>query len=341
MKVYAGMDPAIALRDVGAFAARIESLGYDGLHVAETVHDSMSVALLALEHTTSLTVRTAITLAFVRSPTLLAYQAWDLQSFSNGRFELGLGTQVRENIVDRFAMAFDPPLARMADYIDALRALFSSFDSGQPLEHHGPYYHLTRLQPYFNPGPLDGVPMPSISVGGVGAGACRLAGSLADGFISHPTNSNPRYFESICLPNLRAGMEAAGRSRHDLSITVGTQVITGADERRLQAERERQRTLLAFLYSTPAYRPTLDLYGVGDIGNSLRRLIAADRWSDLAEVLPDELMAMLIPTGSLEEITDMLLAQYASLADGIVLSVPVDPDLDPALAIAIARLQAA
>ena len=106
MKVYAGMDPRLSLPEAITHAQRVERLGYDGLHVAETVHDSMAVALLVAEHTERITVRTSVTLAFARSPTLLAYAAWDLAKLSSGRFELGLGTQVRQNIEDRYAVPF-------------------------------------------------------------------------------------------------------------------------------------------------------------------------------------------------------------------------------------------
>ena len=79
-------------------------LGYDSVHLAETVHDPLATALLAAERTTTITLRTAVVVAFARSPTLLAYQALDAQVASNGRFELGLGTQVRQVIEGRYAM---------------------------------------------------------------------------------------------------------------------------------------------------------------------------------------------------------------------------------------------
>jgi len=341
MKVYAGMDPALPLSEVARHAQRIERLGYDGLHVAETVHDSMAVALLALEHTTTLTVRTAVTLAFVRSPTLLAYQAWDLAQLSAGRFELGLGTQIRQNIVERYGMTWSSPIEQMADYVGALRSLFESFATGARLNHHGSHYELTRLQPYFNPGPLEAGSPPRLYLGGVGPASCRLAGAVANGFITHPTNSNPRYLEEIALPELAAGAAGAGRGLSDLEIVVGATVITGADEERLVAERERQRRLLAFLYSTPAYRRTLVLYGVEHLEAELKDLIRHDRFDDLGAVLDDDLIDALVPTGTLADLPAILLERFAGLAQGILLSVPVDPELDEPLALAIAELQAA
>ena len=122
MKVYAGMDPRLGLREAITHAQRVERLGYDGLHVAETVHDSMAVALLVAEHTERIVVRTSVTLAFTRSPTLLAYAAWDIARLSGGRFQLGLGTQIRQNIEDRYAMPFgDDPIGRLGDYVGAVR----------------------------------------------------------------------------------------------------------------------------------------------------------------------------------------------------------------------------
>ena len=101
--------------------------------MAETVHDALAVALLVTEHTERLTVRTSVALAFTRSPTLTAYAAWDLAKFSGGRFQLGLGTQIRQNIEDRYAMAFSAdPLGQLRDYVGAVRAAFAAFATGAP-----------------------------------------------------------------------------------------------------------------------------------------------------------------------------------------------------------------
>ena len=309
MKVYAGMDPRLGLVEAVAHAQRVERLGYDGLHVAETVHDSMAVALLVAEHTQRITVRTSVTLAFARSPTLLAYTAWDIAKLSGGRFELGLGTQIRQNIEDRYAVPFgDDPVGRLGDYVGAVRAAFASFASGAAPDYQSPHYRVTRMQPYFNPGPDATTPAPSIYLGGVQRKACALAGAVADGFVSHPTNSNPRYLRETCLPALAEGARAAGRDLDGASFEtiIGTSVITGSGPDAVVVERERQRRLLAFLYSTPAYAPTLELYGWTEVGPHLRDLIRHDRWDDLADVLSDEVLDTLVPCGTFGELPDLL-----------------------------------
>jgi len=336
------MDPRLSLPDAVAHARRAERLGYDGLHVAETVHDSLAVALLVAEHTERVTVRTSVALAFTRSPTLLAYAAWDISKLSGGRFELGLGTQIRQNIEHRYGVPFgEDPIARLGDYVGAVRAVFASFVSGEAPSYESPHYRVTRLQPYFNPGPDVETAVPPIYLGGVQRRACALAGAVADGFVSHPTNSNPRYLRETCLPALADGARSAGR---DLGLVgfetvIGTPVITGSSVEAVLVERERQRRLLAFLYSTPTYAPTLELYGWADLGPRLRELIRRDRWDDLADVLSDEVLDTLVPSGTFDELPAILHERFAGLGDGIVVSPPADSGDDEAFGAVVAALQ--
>jgi probable F420-dependent oxidoreductase len=342
MKVYAGMDPRLSLPEVIAHARRVEALGYDGIHVAETVHDALALSLLVAEHTSRLTVRTSVALAFTRSPTLTAYAAWDISRFSGGRFQLGLGTQIRQNIEDRYAMPFSAdPVGQLHDYVGAVRSVFAAFVTGTPPHFESEHYRITRMQPYFNPGPDGTTVVPPIYLGGVQRRACALAGEMADGFITHPTNSNPLYLETTCLPGLREGAARASRSLDDgpFELVVGTQVITGSSAEALHRERERQRRLLAFLYSTPAYRPTLDLYGWGELGPQLRRLIRDDRWDDLESLLSDEVLDTLVPCGTFEEIADLLLSRFGGLGQGITISPPPETGADGAFGEVIAALR--
>jgi probable F420-dependent oxidoreductase len=343
MKVYAGMDPRLDLADVIAHATRVEALGYDGLHVAETVHDAFGLALLVAEHTERITVRTSMALAFVRSPTLTAYAAWDLSKFSRGRFELGLGTQIRQNIEDRYGMPFSAdPVGQLGDYVGAVRAAFAAFRTGERPHYESTHYALTRMQPYFNPGPDHGTLAPAIYLGGVQRPTCALAGAVADGFVTHPTNSDPLYLETTCRPGLAEGAVRAGRvlSQEGFELVIGTQAITGITPEAVRDERERQRRLLAFLYSTPAYRPTLELYGWGELAPRLRARIRDDRWDDLADVLPDEVLDTLVPSGTFEELPGLLLERFGALGQGIVLSPPAAHTDDQAFAQVVAALQA-
>lgn len=338
MRVYASMDTNMPLSEVGAYAQRVERLGYDGLRVPETVHDGLMVSLLALEHTKSLQVRTSVILAFPRSPMLAAYGAWDLQRFSEGRFGLGLGSQIRANIEGRYGVPWRAPVARMREYLLALRAVFDAFQSGGGLAFEGEHYRLTRLQPYFNPGPIDYL-APPLSLGAVNARLCEVAGEICDGLVTHPTNSSPRFLREVTLPALERGAARAGRDLRDLELVAGTQVITGRSTADVAAAREDARRMLAFLYSTPAYWPTLELYGWTELGQQLRDLTRAGRWDDLTMFVTDEVLDTLVPQGTHDEIADILLGRYSGIVQGIGLPPPDDPAADDEFSAVVHSLQ--
>ena len=321
------MDPRLGLPDAIAHAERVERLGYDGLHVAETVHDALAVALLVAEHTERIVVRTSVALAFTRSPTLLAYAAWDLSKLSGGRFELGLGTQIRQNIEDRYGVPFgEDPIGRLGDYLGAVRAAFASFASGEAPSYESPHYRVTRLQPYFNPGPDAETVVPA-DLPGRRATASLRAGRRRRPTASSaipPTRTRATCAKRACPPWPRGARRRGVTSGAGFETVVGTSVITGATVDAVLAERERQRRLLAFLYSTPAYAPTLELYGWEDLGPRLRDLIRHDRWEDLAAVLSDEVLDTLVPCGTFDELPGILRERFAGLGQGIVVSPPAD-----------------
>ena len=317
MKAYLALDPEMPLSAVPAYARRAESLGFDGIHVPETIHDSLAVALLALEHTRRIVVRTAVTLALVRSPTLTAYAAWDLAAFSGGRFELGLGSQIKQNIEGRFGMPWSEPVSRMRDYVGALHAVFDTFATGRPLQFEGEHYRLSRMQPYFNPGPIDVAP-PPVWFGAVNVRMCEMAGRMARGVVTHTTNSDREYLRDVVRPALRRGAESAGRNDHPL-VVAAPAIASGATDSALAADRERHRRMLAFLYTTPAYGAALKRRGWPDLQARLQSIVRQQHWHDLAAALPDNVLDDLVIVGRYDELPHLLLARFEGLADGVVL----------------------
>ena len=337
VELVASWPSQMNLAGVADWATRIESLGFDTIHVPETIHDPFTVAALALNATHSITVRTSMVVAFARSPMLTAYAAWDLAKFSAGRFQLGVASQVKGNIVGRFSVEWTEPAPRLADYIRAVRAIFASFETGESLDYSGTHYQFNRLQPYFNPGPLGHAP-PTIWTGGVNRRMCELAGEVADGFVCHPTNSHPKVLSSSILPALAVGATAAGRSTGP-QVIAGPQPIMAASRSLLGPAAEARRSELAFLYSTPAYRGQLEHFGLEDIGVALSDMARRADWTDLGEHLSDEVMRVVVPQGTYNEIPDVLEQWYAGLCSGIALAVPEHRDDDDALRTLVARCQ--
>jgi probable F420-dependent oxidoreductase len=337
-RVYATMDQRMPLSKVAAHARRAEALGYDGLAVPDSVHDGLSAAALALQATTSLRVATSVLVAFPRSPMIVAVAAWDLQEMSGGRFELGLGSQVRGNIVGRYSTAWTAPVPRMREYVHALRAIFDCWQSGTPLRFEGEHYQFTRMQPFFKPDPIEHPTIP-IYTGAVGPAMLALAGEVADGLMTHPTNTAPRYLREAVLPRLARGAARSGRDPGEIELMVTPLAVTGREAASVAAEREKTRQLLTFLYSTPSYWPSLELFGWRERGEQLHQLTREGRWGDMASVVDDEMLAVFAPQGRYDEIADVLREWYVDLTSWITFPMPADEACDPDAAKVIAQLR--
>jgi probable F420-dependent oxidoreductase len=256
--------------------------------------------------------------AFVRSPVVLAHTAWDLADASRGRLILGLGTQVKAHIERRFGMEWpDSPAGKLRDLILAMRAVWWSWQTGEPLNHLGPYYRLTLMTPFFSPGPIEHPSIP-VYIAGVNPALCRLAGEMADGFIAHPYHS-VEYLREVVRPEIDAGAERAGRAPADIQLTVTALVATD------EAEADFVRSQIAFYASTPSYRPVMAHHGWGEVAEQLRARSRQMAWGEMPSLITDEMLSTFAVVASEENLAEHLLKRYAGLADRLSLYLPYTP----------------
>src|SRR4029453_4682311 len=196
--------------DVAALATAAEDIGFDALWTQETQHDPFLPCTLIAEHTGRLNFGTAIAVSFARSPANIAYTAWDLAAQSNGRFILGLGTQVKAQIERRFLQAWPgPPEQKQREQIQVIRAFWDCWQNGTKLNYRGEYYKVTLMSPFFNPGAIEHPDIP-IYIAGVNTGLAKLAGELCNGFHAHPFHSL-RYMKEVILPAIQEGTRKTNR----------------------------------------------------------------------------------------------------------------------------------
>jgi probable F420-dependent oxidoreductase len=302
----------------------LERAGYDGAFSFEAKHDPFLPLAVAAEHTTRLQLGTAVAIAFARNPMTLANLGYDLQVLSGGRFLLGLGTQVRPHIERRFSATWSHPARRMREMVQAIRAIWASWEGQAELRFEGEFYRHTLMIPAFNPGPNAFGP-PPIYLGGVGPRMIEVAGEVADGFIAHPFATRKSLREAI-LPALERGLARAGRRRADIQVVCATIVVTAEREDELARVRRAVKKQLAFYGSTPAYRPTLDCHGWGDLHPELNRLSKAGRWDDMTDLIDDALLDAVAVIRPRREVAAALVERLADLADGVSLTNNRAPD---------------
>tara|TARA_R110002049_G_scaffold12576_9_gene56178 strand:+ start:674 stop:1702 length:1029 start_codon:yes stop_codon:yes gene_type:complete len=337
-QVFASTPEDMGPGQIGAHAARAEAMGFDGLQVPDAIHDGLLLAAMALNATTTLIVGTAVLVAFPRSPMTTAIAAWDLQSMSGGRFEVGLGTQIKPNIEKRYSARWDSPVPQLREYVQSMKAIFHSFQTGERLNFEGEHYTLTKLQPFFNPGPIEHPDIP-ILCGAVGPAMTKMVGRVADGMITHPTNTPPRYIREVCLPRLQQGFAKSQRSADDFKLVLGPLTATGKDDAEVAAAWEKQRNMLGFLYSTPAYWPSLELFGWQEKGQQLLDMTRAGDWAAMPGIVTDEMLEQFVPRGTYDEIAAVFRQRYAGLAWRITFPMPEDPRDDERVAAVVRQLQ--
>lgn len=308
-----------SIEQAAAAAREAEAAGFAGAFTGEVSSDPFLPLVAAAAATEQLQLGTSIAVAFARSPMTVAYTANDLQRASRGRFVLGLGSQVRAHVDRRFSMPWGRPAEQMRDFVLALRAIWQSWSSGEPLEFESAHYRHTLMTPMFVPPPHEFGP-PPVFVAGVGDLMTRVAGEVADGFLCHAF-STPQWIREHTLPALLAGRRAAGRSLEDQSLdgfTVKAAVFlaTGSDEE-IEAAVAKIRPQLAFYASTPAYRPVLEFHGWGDLGTELTRLSKAGEWSAMSGLITDDVIDAFAVVAPPDEVGTVVKERYDGVVDRI------------------------
>jgi probable F420-dependent oxidoreductase len=293
-------------------AAAVERRGYDCAWIPEVSHDPFPVLAMAANATEKIQLGTAITVAFARNPMSMALVANDLQLYSEGRFLLGVGSQVKAHITKRFSMPWSAPAARMKEFIRAMRAIWDTWATGERLRFDGEFYRHTLMTPFFDPGP-NPFGNPPVILAGVGPQMTRVAGEVADGFFLHGFTT-PRYLREVTLPALRAGRSVAGKDDLDGFEMCGMPfIVTGVDEQQRKAADTATRKQIAFYGSTPAYRPVLDLHGWGDLSTELNRLSKLGEWDEMGRLITDDMVNEIAIVASPDEVATRLLDLYGDI----------------------------
>ncbi len=304
-----GFDPGRVVES----ARRAERVGYDGIWSAETSHDPFLPLVLAAEHTERIQLGTGIAVAFARNPMSLAVLANDLQTLSEGRFMLGLGSQIKPHIEKRFSMTWSHPAPRMRELILAIRAIWASWSDRSRLAFRGEFYRHTLMTPMFDPGP-NPFGNPRIFLAAVGERMTEVAGEVADGMLAHGFTTE-RYLRQVTVPALERGLALGGKVRADVQISYPGMVVTGADEAGFEAATKAVRTQLAFYGSTPAYRPVLELHGWGDLQGELNTLSKRGAWDEMALLIDDEMLNTFAVVGEIGDIAGQVRRRFDGIVD--------------------------
>lgn len=291
-------------KTIAAISPALEEAGFDGAYTFEGQSDPFIALSAAAMATKRMTLMTSIAVAFSRNPMSLAYLCNDLQTLSDGRFVLGLGTQVKAHIERRFSMPWSKPAARMREMVQAIHAIWDSWEDGTALNFEGEFYTHTLMSPTFTP-KLAPSGRPPVFLAGVGPLMTQVAAEVGDGYFVHPFHT-AHSLQTLSLPALEKGWQKSGRKAEDFTISAQIITASGLDEESLQTAIDSARNQIAFYASTPAYLPVLTAHGWENLHDESRRLLKTGDWAGLGQLVDDDILNTFAVVGSPEEVANKL-----------------------------------
>ena len=251
---------------------------------------------------------------WTRTPVTTALAVTTVNELSDGRLRLSLGAMPQAWSEQVHGIAYAQPVARMRDYIGAMRAAFLALP-GEPAAHDGPFYTFhgydrpNRPRP-FAEGIYQSVTRPAMT---------RLAGEIADGVVINLMQS-PEWIEGVALPALAEGLAVAGRSRAGIDVAV-LRMCAVDDDPRVAYDLLRQG--LSYYFNVPYFRDVLEYHGFHD---ELAAGTAAAARSDtraMAAACTDRVVDAVGLAGTPAQVRDKL-RRYESLVDVVQVMAPLE-----------------
>lgn len=297
-------------------AARAEAAGADALWASE-LHRSATVTAAAMAAATATAqIGTGIVLAFTRSPMITALEALDLDELSGGRFVLGLGSGVKKLNEDWHHAEFGRPVPHMRETVRNIRAFWQAAPRGTAIELPGAFEPM-RVRGYQRGARQLRETIP-IYLAGMGPAMTRLAGTIADGWISHELCS-PGYVASVSGPELSRGLARSGRRRDELQLVAS--VLCSIDDDAEMAVRRAAGTV-GFYASVRTYADFWAHHGYAAEHERIADELRSGRPAEsLGSRLPPEMVRAVTGSGTAAQVRTWI-AGYTEHVDWVKLSPP-------------------
>ena len=298
---------------IGERVRQLETAGFSAITTQENRFNPFLPLSVAAVNSESIELRTSVAIAFARSPMASANLGWDLQTMSNGRFTLGLGSQVKGHNIRRFSVPWSPPAPRMREYVQAVKAIWHCWQNDEPLKYKGEHYQFTLMTPNFTP-PKQTNGLPKIQIAAVGQAMMKVAAEECDGAMLHGFCTR-KYLEEVIVPRIQGSLDKAGRSRADFEMSGGGFVATGETDEDVQKQFEWIRQRVGFYGSTPSYWPVFECHGLEDLGQELNAMSKSGQWDEMTDRVPDDVVHMFAAVGRYDEIASAIQDRFGGLVD--------------------------
>jgi probable F420-dependent oxidoreductase len=210
----------------------------------------------------------------------------------------------------------------MREYIKFLKMAWDVFQNGTQPNFVGKYYQFTLMTPNFNPGPID-YPRPKVMLACVGDAMARTAGEVADGVLPHGFMTD-KYMREVVLPNVKIGLERAGRDWSDIELSGGGFTVFGETESEIEQGLDRLRQPISFYGSTRSYHEVFEVHGLKDFGMQLHALSISDKpnkWEEMRNIVSEDILRTFAQTSTYDKLPEFI-RDHREYANRISLGLP-------------------
>ena len=240
MKVSYSLGSLLSISDLMKCAQKISIRRPETIWIPETWGMENFSILCAISQKTNSKIGSSIINIFSRSPALIAMGAATIDTISNGRLVLGLGTSSVPIVEGLHGYKFEKPLERMKEYVEITRLILS----GEKIEYNGNIFCLKGFSLLIKP-PRKEIP---IYVAAINQRMVELAWQVGDGVI----------FYLRPIAEMKSTIEKMQSTR---KIDVACQFITCVSEDEDIAKKKASKTLAFYVSVGEIYRKFLSENG--------------------------------------------------------------------------------
>jgi probable F420-dependent oxidoreductase len=286
----------MALDEVVASAKQAEDAGAHSLWVTELWRDAF-VPLAAIAGACRKVRLGSAVATFARPPMYTELSAMSLAEMTQGNFVLGLGTAPLEWNQNWHGVDYSKPATRMREYVECIRAMWTA-NPMQPISYKGEYFDVKNYIRYLA-APYEDIP---IYLAAVQPGMLKLAGAHADGLIVNSLNTL-KYFNEIVHPNIKTGLDRAGRSKSDFEICS---VKCCAINKDAKQARQLAKHVIAFYSTVPYFDIVLDPMGFTEAKLVIRDCMARMDIPGMLNAVTEDMIDALVLAGTPDDVRKQL-----------------------------------
>jgi F420-dependent oxidoreductase-like protein len=300
MKISTFLSYAGGFRKAAAEVAEFEQAGLDLVWIAEAYGlDGPSLMGYIAALTERVEIGSAILPIYTRTPTLIAMTAAGVDTLSDGRFHLGLGSSGPQVIEGWHGVPFNAPIGRTREIIDVCRQVWAR---EAPLVHEGEHYSMP-----LPPGQGTGLgkalkiiahpvrPSIPVWVAALGEKNVAMTAEVAEGWI--PMLFIPERANDVWGSSLAAGLAKRDPALGPLQITTGGLLAIGEGDD-VTALRDLGRPMVALYVGGMGakgknfYNDVVRRYGFEAEAEAIQNLYLDGKKKEAEALVPDELLAL-------------------------------------------------